>query len=213
MKQHLNRQNFFTAAVFSLVLALVLFFFSYNVGKDELFLVLNGDEGPLADTIFSMLTFGGDGIIWLPALLLTLFIIKRKDAFILLLSAFALSTIFIQGIKNFILPGEPRPTKAIADISLIHTVTGVDVHSIGSFPSGHTGTAFCIYFLLCLLVPKKWWIAVGFLYAAGVGYSRIYLAQHFPVDVAAGIVIAIISVWCSMLIQEQVWRSKAARTL
>lgn len=208
MKQHLSRQNFFIAVIPSLILALILFFFSYRLGKDELFLLLNNDEGPIADSVFSMLTFGGDGIMWLPLLLILLFVIKRKDAFMLVLSAFIISTIFIQGIKNFVLPGEPRPTKAIADLSSIHTVLGVDVHSIGSFPSGHTGTAFCIYFLFCLLIPGRWWIVVGFLYAAGVGYSRVYLAQHFPVDVAAGIIVAIISVWLSILVQQKIWSKK-----
>jgi len=132
-----------------------------------------------------------------------LFALKRKDVFPLLLGTFAISTIIAQGVKNFLLPDQPRPTKAISDASLIHTVAGVDIHTIGSFPSGHTTTAFCIYFLFCLLLPKKWWIAVGLLYALLVGYSRVYLAQHFPVDVAGGIVAAIISVYLSLKIQQR----------
>jgi membrane-associated phospholipid phosphatase len=49
-----------------------------------------------------------------------------------------------------------------------------------------------------------------------VGYSRIYLAQHFPVDVAGGIIAAIIAVFISLKIQQRVakkyqkkWRNNA----
>jgi membrane-associated phospholipid phosphatase len=111
--------------------------------------------------------------------------------------------------KNFILPGEPRPTKAITDGSFIHVVTGVEVHSISSFPSGHTGTAFCFYLLFCLLIKKNWWLFAGLAYALLVGYSRVYLAQHFPFDVAGGILVAIISVILSVKLQQWWWIKNA----
>jgi membrane-associated phospholipid phosphatase len=208
MKQSLNKKNFITAVVLALLLSVTLLFFSYNLGKENLFLLLNTDAKSVADIFFVAFTFGGDGLIWLPVLLITLFILKRKDAVVLLTVSFIFSTIFTQGIKNFVFPDEPRPVKAITDNSLIHIVGGVDVHSFGSFPSGHTATAFCIYFLFCLLLSKRWWIITGFIYAAMVGYSRIYLAQHFPLDVAAGIIVAVISVWLAAQVQEYWWRRK-----
>lgn len=208
MKHSLNKENFRAAVVLSLSLSVTILSFSYNLGKENLFLILNTDAGIVADTFFAGFTFGGDGVIWIPALLFVHFILKRKDAVVLLVASFILSTIFTQVTKNFIFPDEPRPTKAIAINNLIHIVDGVDVHSIGSFPSGHTGTAFCIYLLFCLLLPTRSWVLVGFLYAAIVGYSRVYLAQHFPVDVGAGIIVAIISVWSSIKIQEYWWKRK-----
>lgn len=207
MTQDLNKKNFITAVALSLLLSLTLLIFSYGMGKDNLFLLLNTDAGVFADIFFSGFTFGGDGIIWVPVLLMVIFLLQRKDAVVLLVTSFVLSTIFTQVIKNFIFPDEPRPTKAITN-NLIHIVDGVDVHSIGSFPSGHTATAFCIYLIFCLLLPKKWWVFIGFLYATLVGYSRVYLAQHFPVDVGAGIIIAIVSVWISVQIQEYWWKRK-----
>lgn len=202
----LNKNTLLIASVASLILATILFYYSYTLGKDVLFLLLNKNEGNFADSFFYACTYGGDGIMWIPALLIVIFLLKRKDAIILLVSAFALSTIFVQTIKNLI--PEDRPMKAIANTSIIHTVPGVEVHTISSFPSGHTTTAFCIYFIFCLLIRKRWWLVIGFFYACLVGYSRVYLAQHFPLDVAGGIVFATISVWISLLIQQWWWKRK-----
>ena len=60
-----------------------------------------------------------------------------------------------------------------------------------------------IFFLMVSLMTKrKWWIPVGFFTAVMVGYSRIYLAQHFPLDVAAGITVAMVSVALSIPFQQ-----------
>jgi membrane-associated phospholipid phosphatase len=106
------------------------------------------------------------------------------------------------------MPGAPRPAKVITDSLLIHVVKGVEVYKSSSFPSGHTGTAFCFYLLFCLLINKKWWFFVGLIYALLVGYSRVYLAQHFPLDVAAGIIVATISTLAALRIQEYWWERK-----
>jgi len=204
--QKLNKKKFLIAASASLVLAIALFYLSYDLGKEDFFLLLNKDEGSFADKFFYIFTFGGDASIWIPVLFIVIFLLKRKDAIVLLIAAFALSTIFVQGIKNII--PEDRPIKAIGNPAIIHTLQDVDVHTINSFPSGHSTTAFCIYFIFCLLSKKRWWIIVGFIYAVTVGYSRIYLAQHFPFDVAGGIVTAIIAVWLSVFIQQYWWKRK-----
>lgn len=65
-----------------------------------------------------------------------------------------------------------------------------------SFPSGHSSNSMCLAILACLLWPalKKWPLLLPPL----VGYSRIYLGKHYPVDVAAGWLyglIVAIAVW------------------
>lgn len=57
-----------------------------------------------------------------------------------------------------------------------------------SFPSGHSMAAFALYSLLALMLGKryeKWGLGLALL-AISVGVSRIFLVQHFLVDVLAG---------------------------
>lgn len=203
----LSIKNFAIGSLLAAATGLGLIFLSTFLGKINLFLFLNGDLGVIADWIFEYATYLGDGAIWVPVALLC--IIYRRKYLILLFGSIIYSTLIAQLTKNFIFPAAPRPTKLIHDIRLIHTVPGVELHTIYSFPSGHTTTASSIFLLGCLLIPKKWIIPAGFAYTLLVGYSRIYLAQHFPLDVGAGMVGGIISVYFSLRLQT--WRDNASK--
>jgi membrane-associated phospholipid phosphatase len=189
------------AILISLVLGILLLGLSYGLGKENAFLLLNIDFGPSADYFFKYWTHTADGFVWVPITLLILFF-KRKQL-LLVISSIVFSTLFAQLSKNLLFKGNPRPALAITDHSLFHNVTGVELHSLNSFPSGHTTTAFTIFLLATLLIDKKWILPVGLLYASLAGYSRIYLAQHFPIDVAGGIIAAILTIWISIGIQKR----------
>jgi membrane-associated phospholipid phosphatase len=200
----LSIKNFRTGVIITAASGLILIALSYLIGKPEFFLLLNGNLGTIADKVFTYITYLGDGIIWIPIAVYVL--LMRKKYTVLLLGSILYSTLFAQIPKHFLFHGEPRPTKLITDWSSIHIVPGVFLNSVDSFPSGHTTTASSIFLLFCLLIPKKWMIPMGCIYLYLVGYSRIYLAQHFPLDVGAGMIGGIISVYFSLRLQN--WKDQ-----
>jgi membrane-associated phospholipid phosphatase len=208
MMYDLNFKNFKAGAIIASIAAILFVAFNFIIGKEQFFLLLNNNLGSFADYFFAAYTYLGDSILWPIVLAIVIFVLKRKDVIALLISCFIVITLLTQVCKYIIVPNAPRPIKAIADISLIHTVPGVEMHTISSFPSGHTATAFSFYLLFCVLLKKNWWVTVGFLAALSVGYSRIYLAQHFPIDVGAGIITGIISVAAAIQFQRYWWKRK-----
>ncbi|MBC7722499.1 MAG: phosphatase PAP2 family protein [Pedobacter sp.] len=199
MKYTLSYKNFVIASIGCIVVASAIFLVTGIFGNEPFFLLLNNDYGAFTDASFAFITHLGEAAPWITIGLLVL--IFRRRFLPLILIALIISTALAQGIKNN-LPEQPRPTKAITNLSLIHTVKGVDLHTINSFPSGHTTTAFTVFLLACLLVHKRWIIWVGFIYALAVGYSRIYLAQHFPKDVAGGMLVAVITTCFAVALQQ-----------
>lgn len=54
------------------------------------------------------------------------------------------------------------------------------------FPSGHTQSAATFGFFLAFRWRRRWLLGAALAATALVGFSRIYLGVHFPVDVAGG---------------------------
>ena len=70
------------------------------------------------------------------------------------------------------------------------------IENDASFPSGHTSTAFALATSMSIQY-KKWYVVVpAFAWASSVGYSRMYLGEHYPTDVLAG---AAIGIGCAYL--------------
>jgi membrane-associated phospholipid phosphatase len=84
----------------------------------------------------------------------------------------------------------------------LNFVEGVKVNAFDSFPSGHTTSAFVLAFIVILLLKNPYMKALVFIMAVLIGFSRVYLLQHFLIDIYIGSVFGILSVliaWKIML--------------
>ena len=188
------------ASLFAFWVSMLLFVSTAFEGKEAVFLWLNKDLGKTGDLFFSFFTYLAEGWIWIPYFIILFGWYKREASFILY--NFLISTLLTQIPKYLIWPNAPRPMGAGMEYNLIHTVSGVEIHLTGSFPSGHSATAFTIYLATLYFFPNKKVLLGGAIYALLCGYSRVYLAQHFPMDVAGGIIVALLSVYLSIYISK-----------
>ena len=189
------------AQLLSLSLALSLFTMSLVWGKNEAFLYLNANLGLFTDKVFEYSSYLAEGWIWIPYFIVLVGLYKKDKAFILM--NFLISTLLTQFAKNFIFTTAMRPMASGLDATQIHSVPGVEIHTFNSFPSGHTATAFTLFILTTYLFPNKYALSIGIVYAIVCAYSRIYLAQHFPLDLAGGIFVALLTLPISIFIRQK----------
>jgi undecaprenyl-diphosphatase len=57
----------------------------------------------------------------------------------------------------------------------------------GSFPSGHAATSFAAATVLTLARPR--WAPAFYLLALAIGFSRVYVGVHYPLDIVGGAVL------------------------
>ena len=95
------------------------------------------------------------------------------------------------------LVNRPRPYETYNDIY-------PDVRESGnSFPSAHTALAFSTATTLLLTTEKWYYAAPAYVWAMGVGYSRIYLGQHYPSDVIAGAITGAAGAYLTHIINKK----------
>lgn len=153
-------------------------------GKSQVHLYINSLHTPAADFFFKHITNLGDGLVPVIVSLFLLFFSFRK-AIIVALST-GLAGAVVQLLKIFVYPEIARPKAYFGTSHELYLVPGVEVHSAFSFPSGHTATAFCLFFVFSFFLRRPALQVSCFLLAFMVGYSRMYLSQHFLTDVYVG---------------------------
>jgi membrane-associated phospholipid phosphatase len=185
----LYRQNkiFFLGYI---LLVLIAIFILIIYSKTEGFLLMNPLHHNYLDFFFIPVTYLGDGL-FVIALALILFFIKRKFLSLMIVSSYLLSGIIAQVLKYFI--EEARPAYYLEKTNYPYFIDGVTLHNFHSFPSGHTASAFALAAVLSFFVKNKSYSLFFLIIAALVGYSRIYLGQHFMDDVLAGSAIGLLS--------------------
>jgi len=152
-----------------------------------LFRLINDAHSPLGDMFFGTITGLGDGLVI--SLLCSLLMLFRLRLGIASLLAFLVSGLIAQLLKRLF--DMPRPPAVLDHVHVLgHSLTS------HSFPSGHAASDGVMVLLAFLLWSRadwrSWGVAMLFLLAA---IGRIYVGVHFPVDVAAGLMIGIVTMW------------------
>ncbi|MEP7252501.1 MAG: phosphatase PAP2 family protein [Ginsengibacter sp.] len=192
-----DNRNFFLA-FFVFVFICILLLIAYT--KTNGFYLLNFYHSNILTYFFIYVTYLGDGFFCIVIGLLLLFFKKRFLGLMVLVS-YALSGLIAQVLKYFIL--EPRPAILLKDSGYRYFIDDVTLHNLHAFPSGHTASAFALAAALAFALSNKAYSMLLLLGAILVGYSRIYLAQHFLDDVLAGAVIGVLSaVVCQLVLQK-----------
>lgn len=183
-----NNQWWIGLYAFLLLVCLVVVF---TVSKYNSELFFNRLNNNFFDVFFKVFTQVGT----LPTIALiivsTLFF-KFRIAFSAVASS--LFAVFLTQLsKHVIWPDSPRPKILLSGLDSFHVVDGVHLHSTHSFPSGHTSGAFALFIVLALYCKSPYLKFFFLLVAILVAYSRLYLSQHFLVDVTAGSFIGFVS--------------------
>lgn len=89
-------------------------------------------------------------------------------------------------LKSYVFSDHVRPSVFFENKAQLNFVQGVEVYRYHSFPSGHTSSAFALFFMLSIFVSNKKWSPLFFTMALLVGVSRVYLLEHFFYDVYFG---------------------------
>jgi membrane-associated phospholipid phosphatase len=170
-----------------ILLALVLLIWS----KQDIHIFINKVNNTFFDYFFKYATYLGDGLFVVLITVAFLFF-SIRHFFVFTLSG-VLGGILAQFFKRIIFPSALRPKALFNDIYELYLVPGVEMHSYHSFPSGHTTSAFALFLVLAYFAPKKWMKTACLFLAILVAYSRIYISQHFLIDVYFGGILGVIS--------------------
>jgi len=178
----LFKENILFFAGYFLLLIFALFILFAN-SKGAGFVLLNPYHTIFLDYIFQGLTLLGDGFFSIAFCVVLLFV-RKKYVSLLVFMSFASSGIAAQVLKYFIT--EARPAVFLEHSNYPYFIENVTLHNYHSFPSGHTATIFALISIVAFVSKNKLSAIPLLIIGALVGYSRMYLGQHFMVDVTIG---------------------------
>ncbi len=204
----------------SLILVAVLGLALLYIPKGELHLLLCTRHTPARDIFYRYYTTIAE---WLPYVVcVALILFARIGDGIFASSAMILSSLSTQVLKHLV--NAPRPLTWFAEHmpdSSLPMVEGVRMNLWHSFPSGHTTSFFALALVASILITSRTshssytsrtsFLLQTLLFALATmgAYSRIYLSQHFALDVFAGILVGIlITLVCYAILhpyEDQKW--------
>ena len=149
-------------------------------------------ESTLMTRLMRMLSRMGDPAAWAVVGLTLGAVAGARDAWLLGTGA-GLAVASSQVLKRLFC--RPRPTSGVGGIAAL-----VAIPDRFSFPSGHTAAAFGV--AVALAGEGSGTALLTLALAFGIAISRIYLGAHYPLDVAAGVLVGAASGLAARLLVE-----------
>ncbi|HEY8892181.1 MAG TPA: phosphatase PAP2 family protein [Clostridium sp.] len=160
----------------------------------EIIKFIQSITSPFADMVFQLITMTGEETFYIVVASTIFWCVNKKFGYKL---GFALltGTIVNTALKDIVNSARPIGISGIRSLRL-ETATGQ------SFPSGHTQGSTIFWISFINQIRKRWIYVIGILVISLVGFSRMYLGVHYPIDIVGGIVIGIIWTFISNFIFE-----------
>jgi undecaprenyl-diphosphatase len=167
-----------------------------------LFLLLNFDGGPVMDTLMKVVSTPAS---WAWLYLLMLWLVWRRSGWrgallflVLVAAAVGLSDLIAgifkhSGLLKNLWPSFPARLRPMYTPELEGQVHVVKQGGMYGTVSAHAATMVSMAVLAIGTIGRRWftWLMVASVVV--ICYSRIYMAYHFPVDIALGAVVGLVS--------------------
>ena len=162
----------------------------------QLLLFLNSLNSPFWDNVMYAIS---EKLVWAPLYLAILVYLgvkfKKKLLVIILFIIIGITLtdqISVHFFKNVF--QRLRPCHEPALEGMVHLVKDQCGGRYG-FVSSHAANSFYVALISLLLIWKRWFSIAMIVWAAVVGYSRIYLGVHYPGDVICGSLLGALVGW------------------
>ena len=186
------------AGLVSLVLSALVWGGKLPTWEQQLYVALNGVQTP---GFVDFLARAASDFVWLSVIAVAVALLIKKYFWAAYRIAVpAVTARVVIGLTEYAV-GRTRPEELLPD----ETVQRASQDGYG-FPSGHIAVMTVIILVLWpyLTTPLRW-LAVALIVL--VGWSRIYLGVHFPLDVAAGLSYGV-AVFCAFRLLPERLRTK-----
>lgn len=130
-------------------------------------------------------------------------ILWRRPYPFLLVAATSITTSLLNALFKYAVQRDRPPTVILDPKPLM------EVPTTSSFPSGHTSTSFACAYVISRLAPRL--TIPVFVLAALIGFSRVYVGVHYPLDVVAGAIFGLIVARALLMLLTALQRSRRLR--